>query len=49
MPKLPEFPKEFQRSILKDKVREKSLRCVISSLTVLCLVDGEVTGHCQKG
>ena len=26
MPKSPELPKEFQRSILKDKVREKSLK-----------------------
>ena len=26
MLKTPELPKEFQRSILKDKVREKSLK-----------------------
>ena len=44
MLKIPELPDGFQGGIFKDSVRESITGYVISSCTILLLVDGEVTG-----
>ena len=43
MLKKPEILDGFQDSVFKDSVRERFSGCVISSHTILWLVDGEVT------
>ena len=44
MLKRPELPEGFQGRVFKGKMKERVVGCMISSCSILWLVEGEVTG-----